>query len=117
MIVGLSANPDRPSHWIARYLQEHGYKIIGVNPGLPKVPEIKVVARLEEVPEPLEIVNVYRSPEAIPGIVDELSRRQPALIWLQPGAQNPAAEKRAAELGLRIVSGPCIYQEHRHLLG
>lgn len=113
-VVGISANPDRPSHWIARYLQEQGYEVIGVNPGKPKIPGIDVVATVAEAGK-LEIVDVFRSPDAIPALVEELKGLKPPVLWLQPGAQNAAAEKSAAALGMKVISGPCIYQEHKNL--
>ena len=116
-VVGISANPDRPSHWIARYLIEHGYEVIGVNPGLPEIPGIEVVATVADIPyEPLEIVNIYRSPDAIPALLEELRSLKPAVFWLQPGAENPAAEAKARQYGMKVVSGNCIYQDHQ-LLG
>src|SRR6478672_964691 len=97
-VVGISANPQRPSHWIARYLIEQGFEVVGVNPGLPKIPGIRVVATIEEAPQPLEIVDVFRSPDAIPALVEQVAPLKPAVLWLQPGAQNPEAERRAREL-------------------
>lgn len=112
-VVGISANPSRPSHWIARYLQDHGFEVTGVNPGLPKIPGIRVVASIEEAPQPLEIVNVYRSPDAIPALLEQVRPLKPPVFWLQPGAQNPDAEKQAHSLGMTVVSGNCIYQDHQ----
>lgn len=113
--IGVSANPDRPSHWITKYLIEHGYKVVGVNPGNPKISGVKVVRSIHDVQHPLEIVNVFRSPDAIPELVDELAKMKPAVLWLQPGAQNPEAEEKARKLGMVVVSGPCIYQEHKKM--
>ena len=112
-VVGISANPSRASHWIAHYLQDQGFEVTGVNPGLPKVPGIRVVATIEEAPQPLEIVNVYRSPDAIPALVEKVHPLKPAVFWLQPGAQNAEAEERARSLGMTVVSGNCIYEDHR----
>ena len=113
-VVGISANPDRPSHWIAQYLQDHGFEVTGVNPGKPRIPGLKVVASLDEVEGPLEIVDVFRSPDSIPALMQELLPKKPAIVWLQPGAQNPEEEKKARAAGLHIISGPCIYQEHKN---
>jgi uncharacterized protein len=112
-VVGLSANPERPSHWIARYLIEQGYEVVGVNPGLPHVPGIRVYARVADVPGPLEIVDVFRSPDAIPPLVEELAELRPAVLWLQPGAENPDAAQRARALGMEVIEGDCIYADHR----
>ena len=114
-VVGISGNPERPSNWIARYLQENQFEVIGVNPGLPKIEGIQVVATIQEVPLPLEIVDVFRSPDAILGLLEELRPLKPAVLWLQPGAENPKAEEYARSLGIIVISGDCIYQEHRRL--
>ena len=114
-VVGLSANPDRPSHWIARYLMDQGFEVIGVNPGMPKVDAIRLVATLKEVPGKLEIVNVFRSSEHVPALVMELIPLKPQVIWLQEGAENPEAERLARAAGIEVVSGRCIYRDHRAL--
>ena len=113
-VVGISANPERPSHWIARYLQDAGFEVTGVNPGKPNIPGIKVVASVLELKSP-EIIDVFRSPEAIPALVEELGVLKPHVVWLQPGAQNTEAENTARQLGMVVISGPCIYQEHKSL--
>lgn len=115
VVIGISANPDRPSHWIAKYLQEHGFEVIGVNPGNPKILGMKIVRSLDEIEGELEIVDVFRSPDAIPALVEELAKRKPKILWLQPGAQNPDAENHARKLGIEVISGPCIYAEHKAL--
>jgi predicted CoA-binding protein len=112
-VVGISANPDRPSHWIARYLIDNGFEVTGVNPGLPKIEGIRVVASLKDVPGPLEIVDVFRSPDAIPDLVREAVPLKPAVFWLQPGAENPEAAAEARAQGLTVISGECIYADHR----
>jgi predicted CoA-binding protein len=111
--VGISANPDRPSHWIARYLIDHGFEVTGVNPGLPKIDGIRVVASVRDMPGPLEIVDVFRSPDAIPALLDEVAPLKPAVLWLQPGAENADAERKARSMGLTVVSGECIYADHK----
>lgn len=120
VVVGLSANSSRASHWITVYLKDQGYEVTGVNPGLKPgfghvIPGVKVVNRLSEVEGPFELVNVYRSPDAIPALVEELKAYQARTLWLQPGAENSEAEKRAQALGMRVISGRCIYQDHESL--
>lgn len=114
-VIGISANPARPSHWITRYLIEQGYDVIAVNPGLPRIDGVRVVASVADAVMaggPLEIVDVFRSPDAIPSLIEELAPHKPAVIWLQPGAENPEAEARARDMGLKIISGECIYADH-----
>lgn len=113
-VVGISANPQRPSHWIARYLIQQGYEVIGVNPGAPAIEGIRVVKTVAEA-APLEIVDVFRSPDAIPELVEALKPLAPPVLWLQPGAENPAAEATARAAGMTVIAGPCIYQEHKSL--
>lgn len=113
-VIGISANPQRPSHWISRDLIEQGYEVIAVNPGLPRIEGIRVVASIADAvmtAGPLEIVDVFRSPAAIPSLIEELAPHKPALVWLQPGAENPDAEDRARALGLTVVSGECVYAD------
>jgi predicted CoA-binding protein len=114
-VVGISGNLDRPSNWIARYLQDNQFDVIGVNPGLPKIQGVKVVATIQEVPLPLEIVDVFRNSNSIPSLLEELRPLKPAVLWLQPGAENPKAEEYARSLGIEVISGNCIYEEHRKL--
>jgi uncharacterized protein len=116
-VVGISANPQRPSHWIARYLIGAGFEVTGVNPGLPRIEGIRVVGSVAEAPGPLEIVNVYRSPDAIPALVEELRALKPAVLWLQPGAESAEGEELARSLGIPVISGPCVYQEHQRISG
>ena len=114
-VVGISANPDRPSHWIARYLMDQGFEVTGVNPGLPRIDAIPLVARVGEVPGSLEVVNVFRSSEHVPALIEELIPLRPRVVWLQEGAENPEAEARARAAGIEVVSGRCIYRDHRAL--
>ena len=114
-VVGISANSSRPSHWIARYLIENGFDVIGVNPGLPQIKGIRVVGSLREIADPLEIVDIFRSPDAIPAIIEELKNRKPAVVWLQPGAENPDAEDDARAAGMKIISGRCIFADHKEI--
>jgi len=116
-VIGISANPQRPSHWITRYLIDNGYDVIAVNPGLPRIEGVRVVASIADAvltAGPLEIVDVFRSPDAIPSLVEELARHKPALVWLQPGAENPEAEERARALGMTVISGECVYADLHH---
>ena len=116
IVIGISANSVRPSHWIARYLQDNHYEVIGVNPGLPAIPGIRVVASLDDIEGELGIVNVYRSPDSIPEIVKQVAPRKPSVFWLQPGAENSTAEEEARALGMHVISGKCIFQDHQHMM-
>ncbi len=116
-VVGLSSNAWRPSHEIAEYLQKQGYRIIPVNPNETRVLGKTSYARLEDVPERVDLVSVFRRPEFVPDVVESAIRVGAKAVWMQPGAVNEAAAERAREAGLMVVAGPCIYVEHRRLKG
>ncbi len=121
-VVGLSPNPERPSYEIAEYLISQGYDIIGVNPKVSgQVLERPCYPTIGEIPVSVEIVDVFREPEAVPGIVDELLALNPAarpkVLWLQEGITSPEAENRAREAGMIVVSDHCMFKEHSRLFG
>ncbi|MDD5251061.1 MAG: CoA-binding protein [Patescibacteria group bacterium] len=115
--VGLSSKPDRPSFGVASYLKEKGYRVIPVNPNETEVLGEKAYPDLESVPEPVEIVQIFRRSEAVPEIVEAAIRRGAKVVWMQDGAGNPDAAKRAEAAGLVAVVDDCMMREHRRLLG
>ncbi len=117
-VVGLSADPARPSYQVARYLQEHGYRIVPVNPGQTEILGEKCYPNLKDIPFPVEVVDIFRQPEAIEAIVSEALEVGAKVIWMQLGliAEEPARRARAA--GLQVVMDRCLKIEHgRHLEG
>lgn len=114
-VVGLSSHAWRPSHEIAEYLQKQGYRIIPVNPNETQVLGETSSPRLEDVPEPVDLVSVFRRPEYVPEIVESAIGIGAKAVWMQPGTVNEAAAATAREAGLMVVAGPCIYVEHRRL--
>jgi hypothetical protein len=114
-VVGLSSHAWRPSHEIAEYLKKQGYRIIPVNPNEEQVLGETSYPRLEDVPEKVDLVSVFRRPEYVPEIVESAIRIGAKAVWMQPGTENAAAAARAREAGLMVVAGPCIYVEHRRL--
>jgi len=116
-VVGLSSNPARPSHQVARYLQEHGYRIIPVNPGCREVLGETCYARLGDVPFPVDLVDIFRNVEAIPAIVDEAITVGAKVVWMQQGLEEPHSAQKARQAGLRVVMNRCMKIEHgqRHL--
>ena len=114
-VVGLSRNPLRPSFGVADYLQRHGYRILPVNPLPREILGETVYPRLEEVPAPVEIVDVFRRPEFIPDIVTSAIACHAAVLWLQEGLRHPEAEARARAAGLQVVADRCLLKEHRRL--
>jgi predicted CoA-binding protein len=114
-VVGLSSEEDRPSYGVSRYLQKRGYKIIPVNPNETEILGEKVYPSLSDVPEKVEIVDVFRRPEFIPPIVDEAIKIGAKVIWLQEGVINHPAAIKASQQGVMVVMDKCMLKEHRKL--
>lgn len=112
-VVGLSDSPLRPSHGVAAYMQSHGYRIIPVNPGIKGALGEKAVASLSEIREKIDVVDVFRRPEFVPGVVDEAIRLKVPAIWMQEGVIHEEAAERARKAGIFVVMDRCILKEHR----
>ena len=114
-VVGLSDDPGRPSYQVSSYLQSKGYRIVPVNPKLSEVLGEKAYGSLREAAEavPIDIVDVFRHPEAVPAIVDEVLALGITALWLQEGVIHEAAAKKAREAGVLVVMDRCILKEHR----
>ena len=112
-VVGISAKPDRPSHWIAQYLKDKGYRVIGVNPTYQEVFGEPVHASLLDVKEPIDIVDIFMRPEKIPPVVDLAIEKGAKVIWMQEGIVNNEAAEKARSAGLKVVMNKCIFKEHR----
>jgi predicted CoA-binding protein len=115
-VVGLSSNPMRPSNGVSEYMKRAGYRIIPVNPNETEVFGEKSYTSLEDVPEPIDIVDVFRRPEFVPEIVESAIKIGAKAIWLQEGVIHEAAAERALNAGLDVVMDRCILKEHRKLL-
>ena len=111
-VVGLSSHPWRASYSVSRYMQNAGYRIIPVNPLETEVLSEKAYPTLDEVPEPFEIVDIFRRPEYVPDIVEAAIRRGARVVWMQLGVVNEAAAARARAAGLEVVMDRCILQDH-----
>lgn len=114
-VVGLSDNPERSSYQVAAYLQAHGYRILPVNPKITSVLGEKAFPSLAAVPEPVDIVDVFRQPDAIPGIVAEAIAKGAKVIWMQEGLAHNAAADQARAAGLQVVMNKCLLKEHRKI--
>ena len=115
-VVGLSGNPMRVSNGVSAYMQRSGYRIIPVNPQETEVLGERSYARLEDVPDKIDIVNVFRRPEFTPEIVESAIKVGAKTVWMQEGVVNDAAAARAREAGLEVVMDKCILKEHRKML-
>lgn len=118
-VVGLSANPDRASNQVAWYLHHQGYRLFGVNPASPgpEVFGVPMVASLGQVPEPIDIVDVFRRPEYTPDVARAAVAVGARALWLQLGIRNDEARVVAEEVGLAYVEDRCLKVDHARLLG
>ena len=116
-VVGLSAEWHRPSYFAAKYMQERGYRIVPVNPRYPEILGEKSYARLEDIPFPVDMVDVFRKAAEVMAVVDEAIAVGAGSVWLQLGVIAPDATDKAAAAGLKVVSDRCTKIEHRRLVG
>lgn len=115
-VLGLSDNPARPSYRVAQALQGFGYRIIPVRPAQTEVLGEKAYAKLADLPATPDLVDVFRAPEHVPGIVDECIAKGVGRLWLQEGVVNEAAAEKARAAGMTVVMDRCIYKEHAALM-
>jgi predicted CoA-binding protein len=116
-VVGASSNPARPSYKVARYLQAQGFKIIPVNPTLTELFGEKAYPDVLSIPEAVDVVDIFRNPDAVPEIVEQTIAKKAKVVWMQPGAENLQAAERAMQVGLEVIMGVCMMEEHRGLKG
>jgi uncharacterized protein len=112
-VVGLSDSPLRPSYGVAAYMQQHGYRIIPVNPAIKGALGEKAVASLSDIKEKIDIVDVFRRSESVPEVVDEAIRLKLPAIWMQEGVIHEEAAEKARKAGIFVVMDRCILKEHR----
>ena len=115
-VVGLSPKPFRASYGVSEFLQSAGYRIIPVNPGVREVLGEKAYASLDDVPEKIDIVDVFRRSDAVPEIVDAAIRIGARAVWMQEGVVNEEAAARARAAGLLVVMDTCILKAHHRLM-
>lgn len=116
-MVGLSDKPDRDSYRVAKYLQDHGYRIIPVNPTVDEVLGEKSYASLADIPEQVDVVDVFRRPDAVLPVVEEAIQAGARVVWMQLGVVNQEAADKAEATGLQVVMDRCMKIEHSRLLG
>ena len=116
-IVGLSSNRSKPSYDVAEYLQEQGFKIIPVNPTLSEALGEKAYPDVLSIPGSVDVVDIFRNPDAVPEIVEQAIAKKAKVVWMQPGAENVQAAERAMEAGLEVIMGVCMKKTHRRLQG
>ncbi|MDH5263962.1 MAG: CoA-binding protein [Betaproteobacteria bacterium] len=116
-VVGLSANWYRPSYFAAKYLQEHGYRVIPVNPAYDSVLGEKCYKSLAEVPEKVDVVDCFRRSEEIPALAEEAIAIGAKVLWMQLGVRSEEARRIAEAAGLEVVEDRCMKIEHGRLFG
>ena len=116
-VVGLSPKPGRPSHQVAAAMQRLGYRIIPVRPAVAEVLGEKTWPELQAVPEPIELVNVFRAPEHVGPIVDACIELGVPVLWLQDGVVNEPEARRAQAAGITVIMDRCIWRDRVSLLG
>lgn len=120
-LLGVSPNEDRPSYHVMEFLLQKGYRVLPVNPGQAgkEILGASVYASLSDIPEPVDMVEVFRASNAVAGIVDEILslKAQPKVLWTQLGVIDVDAGKRAHDAGLKVVMNRCPAIEHPRLIG
>jgi predicted CoA-binding protein len=111
-VVGLSTDPDKDSHRVAKYLQERGYRIVPVNPKCDQILGQQCYPRLSDIPFPVDVVDIFRKIDAIPGIVEEAIGIGARVVWMQLGLAENTSARQAQEAGLQVVMNKCIKIEH-----
>ena len=116
-VVGLSAQWHRPSYFAAKYMQEHGYRVIPVNPTYDSIMGEKSYKRLADIPEKVDIVDCFRKSSEIPAIAEEAIRMGAKVLWMQLGVENAEARARAETAGLEVIENHCVKIEHGRFFG
>ena len=115
--VGLSSSDEKESYWIVSYLKEQGYRIIPVNPKATEILGEQVYASLSDIPDRVDVVQVFRKSEDVPPVVDEAIKIGAKVVWMQEGIVNEEAAQKAREAGLQVVMDACMRATHRRLIG
>jgi predicted CoA-binding protein len=118
-VVGVSKNKEKPSHQVPKYLIEHGYNVIPVNPTLTEVLGRKAYPSVADIREKVDIVDVFRKSEDIPAVVDDILKKKDGIkvLWMQLGIHNEYAERKAKQNGMDVVYDRCMMEEHKRLFG
>ena len=116
-VVGMSPKVERPSHEVGVYLDERGFDVIPVHPKASEVAGLRAYPDLMSIPRSVDVVDLFVSGDRLLGVVDQAAKIGAPVIWFQPGAEHAAAEQRARDLGMKVISGICTKAEHRRLFG
>jgi len=113
--VGLSSSDEKESYWIVAYLMEQGYQIFPVNPKADEIMGAKVYRSLSDIPDKVDVVQVFRKPEEVPPIVEEAIKIGAKVVWMQEGIVNYEAAQLARDAGLQVVMDACMRATHKRL--
>ena len=114
-VVGMSKNPEKAAHYVPKYLSEKGYNIIPVNPTADEILGKKCYSELSDIPEHVDIVDVFRPSEQVMSVINEAIKLKPKVIWLQEGIHNIEAESLAQKAGIEVIFNRCMLAEHQRL--
>lgn len=115
-VVGASRDPSKPSHLVPKYLLDHGYNIVPVNPTAPEIFGKKCYSSLSDISEQIDIVDIFRPSELVLPVVRDALARGVRVIWMQEGIYNKEAADEARKLGITVVWNRCMMKEHRRLV-
>jgi hypothetical protein len=116
-VVGMSKNPEKDAHHVPKYLMDVGYNVIPVNPTTDEILGKKCYKSLRDIPERVDIVDIFRPSEDVPPIVKDAIAKGAKVVWMQLGISSKEAEKEALEKGIKVVYNRCMLQEHVRLFG
>ena len=116
-VVGMKADEHKPSYYVPKYMLDHGYEIIPVNPGASEIVGLKCYADLLAIPQPVDIVQVFRRAADVIPHMGEALQIKPHAFWMQTGIINELAAEQLAKAGIKVVMDRCMYVDHRNLLG
>jgi len=114
-VIGMSKNSEKAAHFVPKYLSENGYHIIPINPSASEILEKKCYSNINEIDEPIDIVDVFRPSDQVFPFVEEAIKKKPKVIWLQQGIHNQEAEELARKQGIQVVFNRCMLAEHQRL--
>jgi hypothetical protein len=114
-VVGMSKNEEKAANYVPKYLIKHGYNVIPINPTADTILERKSYQNLQEIDQPIDIVDVFRPSDQVLPVIEEAIKKKPKVIWLQEGIHNQEAEDLARKAGIQVVFNRCMLAEHQRL--
>ncbi|MFB5630995.1 MAG: CoA-binding protein [Nitrosopumilaceae archaeon] len=115
-VIGMSKNQEKAAHYVPKYLAQNGYNILPVNPTANEILDKKCYHSINEIPESIDIVDVFRPSDQVLPVVQEAIKKKPKVIWLQEGIHNVEAEELARKAGIKVIFNRCMLAEHQRLL-